>query len=86
VEDGIYRYVVKALDETGQKIEVDYRTTGKVTGLEFESGQAMVRVDKYIDVGVSDIVRVSDLGAGAATAASTDQATDQATDSDQENN
>jgi flagellar basal-body rod modification protein FlgD len=59
VEDGVYRYIVKALDVSGQEIGVDYRTTGKVTGLEFGSGKAMVRVDNYIDVGVSDIVRVS---------------------------
>jgi flagellar basal-body rod modification protein FlgD len=62
VEDGVYTYIVKAKDATGHEIEVDYRTTGKVTGLEFESGKAMVRVDGFIDIGVSDIVRVSDFG------------------------
>jgi flagellar basal-body rod modification protein FlgD len=62
VEDGVYRYVIKALDSLGQEIGVDYRTTGKVTGLEFESGKAMVRVDNHIDLSVGEIVRVSDLG------------------------
>lgn len=81
VEDGIYRYVINALDETGQEIEVDYRTTGKVTGLNFESGQAMVRVDRYIDVSVSEIVRVSELAAGGDEAPA-----DQGTSSDQGNN
>jgi hypothetical protein len=33
-------------------------TTGMVTGLEFESGQAEVTVDKQVEVRTSDIVKV----------------------------
>jgi flagellar basal-body rod modification protein FlgD len=58
VEDGVYSYVVKALDMAGQEVETESRTTGMVTGLEFESGQAEVTVDKQVEVRTSDIVKV----------------------------
>jgi flagellar basal-body rod modification protein FlgD len=58
VSDGAYTYVVDALSGAGQQIEVDYRTTGHVTGLEFNSGRATVTVDKYITINVSDILKV----------------------------
>ena len=70
VADGIYSYVVKAADASGQDMKVDYRTTGKVTGVEFDSGQAKVKVDNFIDVAVSDITQVSG-GASGTTSTTT---------------
>ena len=58
VADGGYYYEVKALDANGQKVDVEYRTTGKVTGLQFDSGQATVTVDKHINLKVGDIITV----------------------------
>lgn len=58
VADGPYTYVVDALSAAGEQVEVDYTTTGHVTGLEFNAGQATVTVDKYITRKVSDIVTV----------------------------
>ncbi len=59
VPDGAYTYRVDALSPAGQQVEVEYRTTGKVTGLEFDSGTATVSVDKYIQMNVSDILSVN---------------------------
>lgn len=59
VADGAYTYVVDAVSALGQQVEVDYRTTGKVTGLNFDGGVATVNVDKYITMNVSDILKVN---------------------------
>lgn len=58
VEDGPYGYVVKALNLDGSQIEVDYRTTGKVTGINFEGGAAKLRLDGYVEVGVDEVIKV----------------------------
>lgn len=56
--DGAYSYLVGALNANGQQIEVEYRTSGRVTGLEFDSGQAILTVDDHISLSVSDILTV----------------------------
>jgi len=58
VADGTYSYRVTAIDSQGQEIDVDYRTTGKVTGIEFNGGVATVSVDKYTSLSVGDILVV----------------------------
>ncbi|MEW6594824.1 MAG: flagellar hook capping FlgD N-terminal domain-containing protein [Thermodesulfobacteriota bacterium] len=58
VADGKYRYEVDAVDGAGQQIEVDYRTTGTVTGLNFDSGVAQVVVDDRITMEVGSITEV----------------------------
>ena len=58
VDDGAYSYRVDALNALGGQIEVDYRTTGHVTGLEFNSGQAVLTVDNHINISVSDVLTV----------------------------
>ena len=60
VTDGAYSYKVRALDANGNKVDVDYKLTGKVTGVEFDGGKAMLTLDKYLQVGVSEISRVLD--------------------------
>ncbi len=56
--DGAYYYAVKAKDSIGLDVDVDYRTTGNVTGLEYNSGQAVITIDNQINVSVSEVVRV----------------------------
>jgi len=58
VPDGAYRYEVDAYNASGQKVEVEYRTTGKVTGVEFNSGKATVQIDGHLSMNVGDIITV----------------------------
>lgn len=58
VPDGQYTYSVVALNALGQKIDVDYRSTGRVTGVNFDGGKAQVTVDKSIAMNVADILVV----------------------------
>lgn len=58
VPDGRYKYVVTATDALGQKVDADYRTTGRVTGVNFDAGRARVTVDKSITMNVSDVLVV----------------------------
>jgi len=58
VPDGQYTYSVIAMNALGQKVNVDYRTTGRVTGVNFDGGKAQVTVDKSIAMNVSDILVV----------------------------
>ncbi len=59
--DGAYRYSVKAYNGFGQQIEVDQTITGRVTGVEFSSGQAMLTLDNYITISVGDVLSVGDI-------------------------
>jgi len=58
VPDGRYTYNVVAMSALGQKIDVDYRSTGRVTGVNFDGGKAQVTVDKSIAMNVADILVV----------------------------
>ena len=58
VPDGQYTYVVTAINAMGQKVDVDYRATGRVTGVNFSGGKAQVTVDKSIAMNVGDILVV----------------------------
>ena len=37
---------------------MEYRTTGKVTGVEFNSGKATVQIDGHLSMNVGDIITV----------------------------
>ena len=58
VPDGAYRYEVDAYTASNQKVEVAHRTTGKVTGVEFNNGKATVQIDGSLSMGVGDIITV----------------------------
>jgi len=58
VPDGQYTYVVKAVNAVGQEVKVDYRSTGKVTGVKFDGATAQVNVDNSVDMNVADILVV----------------------------
>ena len=58
VADGQYTYNVVAINALGQKVDVDYRSTGVVTGVNFDGGKAQVTVDKSVTMNVADILVV----------------------------
>jgi flagellar basal-body rod modification protein FlgD len=58
VADGLYTYNVVAINALGQKVDVDYRSTGLVTGVNFDGATAQVTVDKSIPMNVADILVV----------------------------
>lgn len=59
VPDGAYSYEVQALDPTGQSVDVTYKTTGNVTGLNYAAdGTAKLAIDGYLEVTPSDILTV----------------------------
>ena len=58
VGDGVYNYQVKAYDSVGTEVGVNYRTTGTVTGIGFDNGQAILNVDKFITITVGDVLKV----------------------------
>ena len=58
VPDGQYTYNVVAINALGQKVDVDYRSTGLVTGVNFDGGKAQVTVDNSIAMNVADILVV----------------------------
>lgn len=58
VEDGVYHYEVKAYSATGEALPVTYRSTGTVTGVNFENGIVALEVDNAVNVKVSDIIQV----------------------------
>ncbi|MDH4320579.1 MAG: flagellar hook assembly protein FlgD [Desulfobulbaceae bacterium] len=58
VPDGAYSYKVNAFNAAGQEIEVDSRTTGHVTGLDYSSGKATLTIDNHINASVAEILKV----------------------------
>lgn len=56
--DGAYTYKVRAFNPTGQEVEVDSRTTGHVTGLDYSSGAANLTIDNYIEASVAEVLKV----------------------------
>jgi len=58
VTDGLYHYEVEAASAAGETLDVGYRSTGKVTDITFNNGNAMLTVDGLIQAGVSDVVKV----------------------------
>lgn len=64
VANGLYSYVVDARNQYNDVVEVDYRMQGRVTGVEFDSGTAMVTLDNHVGVKVGDIVQVLDGSTG----------------------
>ncbi len=59
VADGSYYYKVNAYGSTGQMVDVNYKTTGKVTGVNFTDGLAKLTIDGYIEVGPDEILKVN---------------------------
>ncbi|MDP2106741.1 MAG: FlgD immunoglobulin-like domain containing protein, partial [Desulfobulbaceae bacterium] len=56
--DGLYHYEVEAVALTGEMLPVSYRSTGKVTGVNFEMGTTVVTLDNMILAKTSDIIQV----------------------------
>jgi len=58
VADGLYHYQVEALSPGGEKLDVEYRSTGKVTDISYENGSATLTLDGQIQAGVGAVVKV----------------------------
>lgn len=58
VADGAYHYEVDALSLSGEAMAVNYRSTGKVTGLNFDNGAATLTIDNLTQAKASDIIQV----------------------------
>jgi len=58
VADGLYRYEVKAIDASGAMADIKYKMTGKVTGVQFDSGKAMLTLDNQVSIGTADVLQV----------------------------
>lgn len=58
VEDGLYHYQVEASNLEGTALEVEYRSTGKVTDIRYENNAATLTLDGQIEAGVGSVVKV----------------------------
>ncbi len=58
VEDGAYSFEVKAYDQAGQQIVADYKASGKVTGIDYESGTALLVLDHHVPTSVGAVAGV----------------------------
>ncbi|MEN8257064.1 MAG: flagellar hook capping FlgD N-terminal domain-containing protein [Thermodesulfobacteriota bacterium] len=58
VEDGAYIFNVKAYDQAGQQLTVDYKATGKVTGIDYETGTARLVLDNHVPAAVGSVIGV----------------------------
>lgn len=58
VDDGAYTYWVKAYNALGEQLDVDYRVTGKVTGVTFDNGTAQLKLDNFVGADVGSVVSV----------------------------
>ena len=58
VADGVYHYEVVATSLSGEESPVSYRSTGKVTGVNFDKGVATLTIDNQVQANASDIIKV----------------------------
>lgn len=58
VADGAYHYEVQAMSKTDEAVEVSYRSTGKVTGVNFDKGTATLTIDNLTQAKASDVIKV----------------------------
>ena len=58
VEDGAYSFVIKAFTPDGQEVGVDYRASGKVTGVDYETGTARLVLDNFVPTEVAAVIGV----------------------------
>ncbi len=58
VADGPYSYVVSALSANGESLDVEYHSVGKVTGVDFADGKAVLTLDEYVQASVDEVMKV----------------------------
>lgn len=68
VADGLYIFMVTGTTSAGEEVDVTYQTTGKVTGLDYESGSAVLTLGGNIPVEVGSVISVNDGTTNTATA------------------
>jgi flagellar basal-body rod modification protein FlgD len=63
VPEGNYTFDVSAVDDKGEKVDVDTMTTGVVTGVAFKNGSAYLSINGQ-DIAFGDVIFVNDLEEG----------------------
>ncbi len=58
VDDGAYTFNIKAFTTAGQEVGVDYRAVGKVTGVDYETGTALLVLDNHVPAEVGAVLGV----------------------------
>lgn len=58
VDDGAYSFQIKAFSQDGQEIGSEYRSSGKVTGVDYETGTARLILDNYVPTEVAAVIGV----------------------------
>lgn len=58
VDDGAYSFNVKAYDQAGQQLAIDYKASGKVTGVDYETGTAQLVLDHHVPATVGAVIGV----------------------------
>ena len=58
VDDGAYTFDIKAYTAGGQEVGVDYRAVGKVTGVDYASGTALLVLDHHVSAEVGAVLGV----------------------------
>jgi flagellar basal-body rod modification protein FlgD len=58
VADGPYTFNVKAYTAAGQQLIVDYKATGLVTGIDYETGTARLILDHHVPAEVGAVIGV----------------------------
>jgi flagellar basal-body rod modification protein FlgD len=58
VEDGLYTFDIKAYTASGQAVRADYTATGKVTGVDYATGTAMLVLDNHVPAEVGAVLGV----------------------------
>ena len=58
VPDGAYSFRVKGYTATGSQADVEYRVQGTVTGINYESGTALLTLDNFVAADVGSVLSV----------------------------
>ena len=56
--DGLYSFDIKAYTAAGQQVRADYTSVGKVTGVDYASGTAMLVLDNHVPAEVGAVLGV----------------------------
>lgn len=62
LSDGLYLFIVTATTAEGEEVDVEYRTSGQVTGIDYQSGTALLTLNGSIPVEVGSVLCVDQNG------------------------
>lgn len=58
VADGAYHYEVEALSSSGELLPVDYRSTGRVSEINYDQGTVKLTIDGMVQANSADVIKV----------------------------